>query len=147
MRLWTAIGLAVVVAVSTLAGGYAIADATHANAASDTLGPGLVTVDVHIRYSHFSIKRLKVQPGTTVRFVVHNDDPINHEFIVGDAAVHRRHELGKEAAHPPVPGEVSLAPEDDGVTFFEFDRPGRYLFACHLPRHFAFGMKGWVVVV
>jgi len=88
-----------------------------------------------------------VQPGTTVRFVVHNDDPINHEFIVGDAAVHRRHELGKEAAHPPVPGEVSLAPEDDGVTFFEFDRPGRYLFACHLPRHFAFGMKGWVVVV
>jgi uncharacterized cupredoxin-like copper-binding protein len=147
MSPWRAFVIAMVVAGATLAGGYAIADATHANAASDALGPGLVTVDVHIRYSHFSMKTLQVRAGTTVRFVVHNDDPINHEFIVGDAAVHRRHELGTEAAHPPVPGEVSLPPLDDGATFFRFDRPGRYLFACHLPGHFAYGMKGWVVVV
>jgi uncharacterized cupredoxin-like copper-binding protein len=77
---------------------------------------------------------------------VRNDDPINHEFIVGDASVHRRHERGRESAHPPVPGEVSIGPNDTGVTVYRFARPGRYLFACHLPGHFAFGMQGYVVV-
>ena len=49
-------------------------------------------------------------------------------------------------AHPPVPGEVSVGPDDDGLTIYRFDEPGRYEFACHLPGHLAFGMKGWVVV-
>jgi uncharacterized cupredoxin-like copper-binding protein len=48
--------------------------------------------------------------------------------------------------HPPVPGEVSVGPGEIGETFYRFDKPGRYLFACHLPGHFAFGMKGWVIV-
>jgi uncharacterized cupredoxin-like copper-binding protein len=60
--------------------------------------------------------------------------------------VHRRHEQGNEAAHPPVPGEVSVPPLDRGVTFYEFAQPGRYEFACHLPGHVAFGMRGWVIV-
>ena len=53
------------------------------------LGPGLVTVDVGIHYSKFSFSTLRVRAGTLVRFVVHNNDPIHHEFIVGDRAVHR----------------------------------------------------------
>ena len=108
--------------------------------------PKLVTVDVVIHHSKFSFSTLNVQPGTTVRFVVHNEDPIYHEFIVGDASVHARHERGSEAVHPPVPGEVSVKPDDVGETFYRFARPGRYLFACHLPGHFAYGMKGFVVV-
>jgi uncharacterized cupredoxin-like copper-binding protein len=81
-----------------------------------------------------------------VRFLVHNDDPIRHEFIVGDAAVHARHVQGSEAVHPPVPGEVSVAPLAVGETFYVFDHPGRYEFACHLPGHLAYGMKGSVTV-
>ena len=43
-----------------------------------------MNVDVH--YSKFSIDTLHVREGTTVRFLIHNNDPIHHEFIVGDAS-------------------------------------------------------------
>ena len=118
---------ALVVAAATALGGYAISSAHDARAdAPSTLGPGLVTVDVGIHYSKFSLSMLQVRRGTLVRFLIHNDDPIHHEFIVGDASVHLRHERGTEATHPPVPGEVSVAPNDTGETFYRFDRPGRY---------------------
>jgi len=105
-----------------------------------------VTVTVAIHYSEFSMSTLKVHAGSTVRFLVRNDDPIAHEFVVGDAAVHARHQRGTHPAHPPVPGEVSIDAGQLGETFYRFDRPGKYLFACHLPGHLAFGMRGWVEV-
>ena len=137
--------VAIALAIATALAGYAITDTAHAQATT-ALGPGLVAVDVGIHYSQFSLSTLHVRPGTVVRFLVHNDDPIHHEFIVGDASVHLRHERGTESAHPPVPGEVSIAPNDIGETFYRFNTPGRYEFACHLPGHLAFGMKGWVIV-
>ena len=137
--------VAIAAAVATALAGFAWTHVTRAEASS-TLGPGLVTVNVDVRYSKFSIERLHVREGTTVRFLIHNNDPIHHEFIVGDAAVHARHEKGRESAHPPVPGEVSVDAGAVGETFYRFDHTGRLLFACHLPGHFAYGMKGWVVV-
>jgi uncharacterized cupredoxin-like copper-binding protein len=148
MRWLFRVALALIVAGATAAGAYATTDTTTAayGAHDPVLGPGLVTVDVGIHYSHFSFSTLRVHQGTLVRFLVHNDDPIHHEFIVGDASVHLRHELGTESSHPPVPGEVSVAPEDVGETFYRFDTPGPVEFACHLPGHLAYGMKGWVTV-
>jgi uncharacterized cupredoxin-like copper-binding protein len=145
MRLAARTALAVIVAAVTAFAGYAMNDGAHAQT-NPALGPGLVTVDVGIRYSKFSISTLRVRTGTLVRFLVHNDDPIHHEFIVGPESVHLRHERGTEATHPPVPGEVSIAPDDVGETFYRFGGPGRLMFACHLPGHFAYGMKGWVIV-
>ena len=137
--------VAMAAAVVTALGAYAAGGAARADTPR-ALGPGLVTVDVHIHYSHFSFSTLRVHTGTTVRFLVHNDDPIHHELVVGDASVHARHEHGTESTHPPIPGEVSVAPNDIGETFYVFDQPGRFMFACHLPGHFAYGMHGWVVV-
>ena len=144
-RVLVSLAVAIAVAVATAIGGYAIDDTAHADGQAP-LGPGLVTVDVGIQHSRFSVSTLRVRPGTLVEFHVHNDDPIAHEFIVGDASVHARHERGNEAAHPPVPGEVSVKALDVGATFYRFDAPGRYEFACHLPGHLAYGMRGWVVV-
>jgi uncharacterized cupredoxin-like copper-binding protein len=145
MRLAVRSAVAIAVAVAVALAGYAHRDVARADAAT-SLGPGLVTVTVDIHYSKFSISTLHVRAGTTVRFLVDNNDPIHHEFIVGDASVHRRHELGKDKTHPPIPGEVSIPPEQVGETFYTFATPGRFLFACHLPGHFAYGMHGWVVV-
>ena len=145
MRHLARAALAIALATATGLAGYAVTDARNADA-STVLGPGLVTVTVSIRYSQFSMSTLKVHAGSTVRFLVRNDDPITHEFIVGDAAVHARHENGTHPAHPPVPGEVTVTSGQLGETFFRFDQPGRYLFACHLPGHFAYGMRGWVEV-
>ena len=137
--------IAIALAVLTAVAGYAVSDAKDADA-STTLGPGLVTVTVDVHYSKFSISTVRVRPGTTVRFLIRNADPIAHEFIVGDAQVHARHQRGTHPAHPPVPGEVSVGPGELGETFYRFDEPGRYLVACHLPGHLAFGMRGWFEV-
>jgi len=137
--------VAIVLALATGLAGYAVNGTARAEASS-ALGPGLVTVTISIHYSHYSISTLRVHLGTTVRFLVRNADPIDHEFIVGDPAVHARHEHGNEHAHPPVPGEVSIPPGEIGETFYRFDQPGLVLFACHLPGHLAYGMKGWVTV-
>jgi uncharacterized cupredoxin-like copper-binding protein len=129
--------------------GFAVA-VVQAAAADDrgraVQGPGVVTVELRLAHSRFRPSRIDVVEGTTVRFEIHNEDPIGHEFIVGDAGVHARHERGTEATHPPVDGELSLAPLSEGSTTFAFDKAGTVAFACHLPGHLAYGMRGEVVV-
>jgi uncharacterized cupredoxin-like copper-binding protein len=137
--------VAVAVAAAAMLASLAWRDVADAHAPT-VLGPGFVTVTVDVHYSKFSISTLHVRRGTTVRFLIRNTDPIHHEFIVGDAAVQNAHERGTETTHPPIPGEVSVAPESVGETFVNFNTPGRVEFACHLPGHFKFGMKGWIVV-
>src|SRR5205085_2678485 len=79
--------------------------------------------------------RIHVRPHTEVRFEVVNRDFLNHEFIIGGDDVHARHEAGHEAWHPPVPGEVSIAPHTTGATTYAFHAPGKVLFPCHPPGH------------
>ena len=110
------------------------------------LGPGPATVELDIHHSRFSQERVDIRPGTVLRFVVTNGDPILHELVVGDDAVHARHATGTEAAHPAVPGEVSVRPGEVGETTLRFDQPGTFAFACHLPGHLRYGMHGEVVV-
>jgi uncharacterized cupredoxin-like copper-binding protein len=138
------VGLAVGLGALVATLGYAVDDA---DSQSDVLGPGVVQVDVGIQHSRFDMGTLRVQQGTLVEFVVQNDDPIDHELVVGDDEVHRRHELGADARHPPIPGEVSVAPGDRGLTFYEFTEPGTIVYACHLPGHEAYGMRGAIEVV
>lgn len=115
--------------------------------AEDALGPGTVTVEVEVHHSRFRPARLQVVEGTTVRFVVRNTDPIDHELIVGPPEVHRRHERGTEPYHPPKPGEVSVAAGDTAETTYRFDAVGTLEMACHLPRHLTYGMRGEIEVV
>lgn len=124
--------------------GYAV-DA--AGSEQEALGPGVVQVEVGIENSRFDLGPLRVQEGTLVEFVVQNDDPIDHELVVGDDEVHARHAGGTERRHPPVPGEVSVAPGDRALTFYEFTEPGTIVYACHLPGHLAYGMQGTIEVV
>lgn len=135
---------AVVASVVGIAG-YAL-DRDGAPPHGDVLGPGEVTVELGVEHSRFGFDRLEVRPGTTVRFEVRNTDPIAHELIIGDDAVHRRHATGTEAFHAPVPGEVSVGPHETGWTTYTFDEPGTVVFACHLPGHVAYGMVGDIVV-
>jgi uncharacterized cupredoxin-like copper-binding protein len=111
------------------------------------LGPGPVTVELEVEHSRFSPERIRVVEGTDVTFVLDNGDPIGHELIVGDAEVHATHEAGTHGQHGAVPGEVSVGAGDRGETTFHFHEPGTVEFACHLPRHYGYGMHGEVVVV
>ena len=108
------------------------------------------TVVVTMRHSHFQPTEVRVAPGERVRFVLRNTDPIDHEFILGDAAVQARHEEGRQRQHHgDVPGERSVPAGQDAATSYAFPASldGRTLeFACHLPGHYAYGMHGTVRV-
>ena len=101
---------------------------------------------VNIEHSRFSPERYRFEAGTTVRFVIHNGDPIDHEFILGDDSVQRKHELGTHAKHGDVPGEVSIPAGETRVTTYTFGDPGALTIGCHLPAHFAYGMRADVTV-
>jgi uncharacterized cupredoxin-like copper-binding protein len=135
---------AVMLGAGVTGAGYAVAAR---EPAGGPLGPGAVLVELDVHYSRFSRDEIVVRRGTVVRFVVRNDDPIRHELIVGPPEVHARHASGTEAAHPPVPGEVSVEPNAIGETVYRFDGTGSMTFACHLPGHFEYGMHGEVRVV
>jgi uncharacterized cupredoxin-like copper-binding protein len=109
--------------------------------------PGAVrTITIDIERSRFIPSRLEVEAGERARFVVRNRDPIDHELIVGPMPVQLRHESGREASHPPVPGEVSVPLFSTASTTYTFGAPGTVLLGCHLPRHWAYGMQGRVSV-
>ena len=139
--------LAATGAVLATLGGLGIAAAGSPRSEGDAvLGPGRATTTIDIEHSRFSTDRIVVAAGTLVTFVVDNDDPIAHELIVGPPEVHRRHATGTEAAHPPVPGEVTVPALQEATTTYTFAEPGTFTFACHLPGHLAYGMVGEVVV-
>jgi uncharacterized cupredoxin-like copper-binding protein len=129
----------------------ASAGATSTPSTDGILGPGPVTVRIDVDRSRFELRSgtapIRVRPHTEVRFVVVNHDPIGHELIVGGHDVQARHANGHEATHPPVPGEVSVPADGRATTTYVFHAPGPVEYACHLPRHYQYGMHGIVEVV
>jgi uncharacterized cupredoxin-like copper-binding protein len=103
-------------------------------------------VEISIRYSRFSPSSVAVPAGRPVTFVLANDDPIDHEWIVGDEGVHDRHRTGTEPVHVSRPTEVTVPAGEVRTTTVTFAAPGSYRFICHLPGHEAYGMVGTVVV-
>lgn len=127
-----------------LAGGLALAFGLAGIAAAwaDAPGRGPVTVEIPIRHSHYVRDEVTVPAGVPVTFVLRNGDPIDHEWIVGDAAVHERHRAGTERVHASRPTEVTIAAGGTVTTTVTFAKPGTYLYVCHLPGHEAYGMVG-----
>ena len=104
------------------------------------------TVVLDIEHSRFRPARVTVERGETVRFVVRNHDPIDHELIVGDQAVQDLHEVGTEAHHGAEPGEVSVRAREEAETTYTFSSRDDILFGCHLPSHWGYGMRGEITV-
>ena len=142
---------AVAASAFVLAGSAGVAAAAGGGGA----GPGdtgrdgpTVTVRLTAHHSRFTPSVVAVPAGGTVRFVVRNLDPIDHELIVGDAEVHRHHQTGRDAHHHgDVPGEISVpAGGTASTTWTAPPIEGDTAFACHLPGHLDYGMAGVVRV-
>ena len=131
-----------------LVGGIALSLGLAGIAAAWAHAPGLgpVTETIGIHYSHYDRSLISVPAGVAVTIVLRNDDPIDHEFIVGDAAVHERHRTGTEPVHASRPTEVTIPAGTTRATTITFTTPGSFLFICHLPGHEAYGMVGTLVV-
>lgn len=112
--------------------------------------PGVRTVALTIHYSHFSPASLTVAAGETVRFTITNRDPIDHEFILGDQALQDREEAGTDVIHDgSVPGMVSVPAGKTVSTVVSLPlhpAHGSLIYACHLPGHYAYGMRGLLTI-
>jgi uncharacterized cupredoxin-like copper-binding protein len=110
-------------------------------------------VTVRIRNSHFSTDSIEVERGEEVTFVLRNEDPIAHEFIVGDKKVQHVHEIGTEAYHDAIPTEVTIPQGEEVRTTISFDDGGLVdldrpvLFGCHFPGHYDYGMAGRIRLI
>ena len=98
--------------------------------------------EIRIHFSSFGPNVVVATAGVPITIVLANTDPIDHEWLVGDAEFHERHRTGTEQHHGTRPTEVSIPAGTTVTTTVMFREPGDYLFICHLPGHEAYGMVG-----
>ena len=104
-------------------------------------------LEIRIHYSRFEPSVVTLPRGVPITIVLRNDDPIDHEWIVGGADVHARHRTGTEPVHDSRPTEVSIPARSSRTTVVTFSDVGVLPMICHLPGHEQYGMIGIVRVV
>ena len=127
----------------------------------------ITTVD-----NYFLPESLEVAAGETVRFVVTNEGELLHEFNIGTAAMHLKHQEemmtmfehgmiemdrinhdmmdmdmgdGKMMSHDD-PNSVLLEPGQTAEIIWKFTDGGNLEFACNIPGHYDAGMMGEITV-
>jgi uncharacterized cupredoxin-like copper-binding protein len=124
--------------------GVAVLTGVAANVVARSSDPLEIAITIH--YSHFEPSSVTVPVGRPVTFVITNTDPIDHEWIVGDAALHERHRTGTEPVHNARPTEITIPARTERRTTITFTSPGALQYICHLPGHEAYGMVGTVTI-
>ena len=104
------------------------------------------TITITIHHSAFDVTELRVPAGVPITFVLVNEDPIDHEWLIGDAAFHEAHRTGTHASHHDVPNEVTVPALETVSTSITFDEPGTLAYICHLPGHESYGMVGTLTI-
>lgn len=104
-------------------------------------------VTVEMRNSRFFPSALTLPAGEQVRITLVNRDPIAHEFILGSPGEQREHEEAADISHDGAPGAASLSAEETQTITVTVPEEGPWLFGCHRPGHYAYGMKGSVKIV
>ncbi len=113
------------------------------------------TISVDIQDTRFAPAQLTVTQGETIRFVISNPSPIDHEFTIGDAAtqVEHRREMAQMATDGTAmgsAGDANMVLVKAGKTaelIWTFTRPGQLEYDCNLPGHFESGMTGRLTVL
>ena len=109
-------------------------------------GDGPRTIEIDVERSRFRPAVIRVDPGERVVFRLRNADPIAHEFIIGTKAEHAEHEHGTDPTHDGTAGAASLDPDEEQTVVWTAPLRGTLEFACHLPGHYAYGMKGSIEI-
>lgn len=119
-------------------------------------------VNVIMRDYHFDPTPLYLYGGETVRLTIVNAGMIEHELVLGDAAVQQAWAWADEAASPPAPfatpppasapvgtgGLRVVLPSGASVSVvYEVPADDAPLLLCNLPGHVERGMIGQVVLI
>lgn len=133
------------------------------------------TVEVVMGDMYFEPRALQVKAGETVRFVLVNNGQVPHEFNLGDAAMHARHQqemlamqgqmdhsamghggmnhggddhgaMGSGGMQHDDPNMVMVAPGKRAELTWTFSQSTPIEFACNVPGHYQAGMVGKLTI-
>lgn len=92
----------------------------------------------------FTPAEVSVAVGETVTFRVVNTGNLPHDFTIGDAAIQDEHdeEMKGGEMHGTDPNAMMIEPGETGELTWTFTESGTILIGCHVPGHYAAGMKG-----
>src|SRR5579862_1415209 len=107
------------------------------------------TIFVTATDERFIPASVTVTKGQTVLFRITSRSTLKHEFAIGDAAFHARHE--KEMAAMPdmdmkEANAVTIPPGQTRSLMWRFTKAGDFIYACDMPDHADAGMRGTVYV-
>ena len=130
------------------------------------------SIEVVLNDMSFEPKAIQVKAGETVRFVLVNKGQLLHEFNLGDAAMHAKHQQEmmkmqqsgmltptgmKEMGHGAMagmdhgmkhddPNSVLVEPGKTAELTWTFTKATNLEFACNIPGHYQAGMVGKLTV-
>ncbi|WP_160121649.1 cupredoxin domain-containing protein [Rhodovarius lipocyclicus] len=132
-------------------------------------GQGRV-IRIEMTDNAYSVPRIQVRAGETIRFVAVNKGTLLHEFSFAPAETHAAHrpEMAMMMEHGMItpervvnlrmampgghnmdhtaPNTVLVEPGRTGEISWRFDRAGTIEIACNIPGHFESGMRADLVV-
>ncbi len=98
----------------------------------------------------FSPDTLAAVEGETIAFLVTNSGRLPHELVIGDDAGQQAHEVAMASddavAHDTAASEVDVAPGTTAMLIYTPRQDGTLLYGCHVPGHYAAGMRGSLAV-
>lgn len=127
------------------------------------------SIEITLGDMYFEPKSVQVKAGETVRFVIHNQGKLLHEFNLGTAAMHAehqkemqhmqqmgmltptgmQHDMGQMAGmdHSQMmkhddPNSVLVEPGKSAELTWTFGKATALEFACNIPGHYQAGMVG-----
>lgn len=133
--------------------GHAAGHATASTAAGRAGEHSKVTRTVAIGMAdsmRFTPGELVVGRGQTVRIIARNDGEVLHEIVLGtreEIEQHRAAMRGDPRNVHGAPNMAHVAPGASEQIVWQFDRPGKFEFACLLPGHYEAGMTGSIAVL
>ena len=98
----------------------------------------------------FEPDQVDVAVGETVTFRITNTGVLPHDFTLGDAATQDEHDeemsdMPEGSAHDE-PNAVTMAAGETKEMTWIFTEAGTVLMGCHIPGHYAGGMRGEITI-
>jgi magnesium-transporting ATPase (P-type) len=118
---------------------------TSASSASATRTIQVDTTDA----LRFAPPSLTVGAGETIAFEIRNSGAVPHEFFVGTTDEQIAHEREMASGMPmhDDPSGVDVPAGQTVRLIYTFDEPGTLEYGCHVPGHYAAGMRGTITVL
>jgi P-type Cu+ transporter len=141
------VALAIGVAALYFGRGAWATDAS-ASMSSDTR-PVTRTINVTtIDALRFTPDQISVRAGETVAFEITNSGVLPHEFFIGTPAEQQAHEaeMTTGSAMMDEPNGVDVPVGGVARLVYTFDQPGTLEYGCHVPGHYAAGMRGTITI-